>query len=63
MFKEHEINSGSTLLSLTEEHLKEMGITKVGHRLKLANLLETLRKDLGLVSREKYSNLTTLLSQ
>ena len=48
LFAEHEINSGSILLQLTEEHLKEMGIKKIGRRIFLATRLNELRKESGL---------------
>lgn len=50
-------------MELQEEHLKEMGVTCVGHRLELVQAIEELRKEAGLVSREKYVDVSTLMIQ
>ena len=42
-FVEEEI-TGSELLSLSEVHLKGMGVSKIGHRLKLLNATKQLKK-------------------
>jgi class 3 adenylate cyclase len=43
-FRENEIDE-TVLPSLTEEHLKQLGVTALGHRLKLLDAIATLRKD------------------
>ena len=55
--------SGEILLSLTEEHLKEMGVASVGHRLKLSKAIEDLRRECGLLSRDRYTNVDHIMSQ
>ena len=47
LFAAHDINSGSILLQLTEEHLKEMGVKKIGRRILLTTKLNELRKEAG----------------
>ena len=42
-FVEEEI-TGSELLSLSEVHLKDMGLSKIGHCLKLLNAIKQLKK-------------------
>jgi len=43
-FRENEIDE-TVLPSLTEEHLKQLGVTALGHRLKLLDAIAALRKD------------------
>jgi class 3 adenylate cyclase len=43
-FRENEIDE-TVLPSLTEEHLKQLGVTAVGHRLKLLDAIAALRSD------------------
>jgi hypothetical protein len=43
-FRENEIDD-TVLLSLTHETLKELGVTAVGHRLKLLDAIAALRAD------------------
>jgi SAM domain (Sterile alpha motif) len=43
-FRENEIDE-TVLPSLTHETLKELGVTAVGHRLKLLDAIAALRKD------------------
>jgi broad specificity phosphatase PhoE len=43
-FQKHAIESGRELLQLKEGHLKEMGVGKVGHRLRLCEHLRELRR-------------------
>ena len=43
-FRENEIDE-TVLPSLTEEHLKELGVTALGHRLKLLDAIAALRND------------------
>mmetsp|Transcript_1445 Transcript_1445/g.3128 ORF Transcript_1445/g.3128 Transcript_1445/m.3128 type:complete len:226 (+) Transcript_1445:128-805(+) len=43
MFITNNIN-GETAASLTESHLKEMGVNSIGDRVKIINALETLKK-------------------
>src|SRR6516162_3154605 len=43
-FRENEIDE-TVLLSLTHEILKELGVTAVGHRLKLLDAIAALRGD------------------
>src|SRR5437762_10292954 len=43
-FRENEIDE-TVLRSLTEEHLKQLGVTALGHRLKLLDAIAALRND------------------
>jgi hypothetical protein len=43
-FRENEIDE-TVLPSLTEEHLKQLGVTALGHRVKLLDAIATLRND------------------
>jgi hypothetical protein len=43
-FRENEIDE-TVLTSLTEEHLKQLGVTALGHRLKLLDAIAALRDD------------------
>ena len=43
-FRENEIDE-TVLPSLTEEHLKQLGVTALGHRLKLLDAITALRND------------------
>jgi hypothetical protein len=43
-FRENEIDE-TVLPSLTEEHLKQLGVTALGHRLKLLDTIAALRSD------------------
>lgn len=43
-FEMHAITSGEVLLELKEEHLKDMGVRKIGHRLLLLKKLAELTK-------------------
>ena len=45
-FRENEIDE-TVLASLTHETLKEIGVTAVGHRLKLLDAIAALRSDTG----------------
>jgi class 3 adenylate cyclase len=45
-FRENEIDE-TVLLSLTHETLKDLGVTAVGHRLKLLDAIAALRSDAG----------------
>ena len=45
-FRENEIDE-TVLPSLTHETLKELGVTAVGHRLKLLDAIAALRNDAG----------------
>jgi class 3 adenylate cyclase len=45
-FRENEIDE-TVLPSLTEEHLKQLGVTALGHRVKLLDAIATLRSDGG----------------
>src|ERR1700731_3675937 len=45
-FRENEIDE-TVLPSLTHETLKELGVTAVGHRLKLLDAIATLRSDVS----------------
>lgn len=62
-FKKHAVNCGESLLALEEEHLKEMGIFNVGHRLKIMRVIDDLRREVGLVSRANYVDISYLISQ
>ncbi len=48
-FRENEIDE-TVLPSLTHETLKELGVTAVGHRLKLLDAIAALRTDTGKAS-------------
>lgn len=52
--EEHAVTSGAVLLQLTEEHLKEMGVWSVGHRLEMVGALERLRLEAGLLPRAQF---------
>ena len=43
-FRENEIDE-TVLPSLTEEHLKQLGVTALGHRVKLLDAIAALRTD------------------
>src|SRR6202045_1064232 len=43
-FRENEIDE-TVLPSLTEEHLKQLGVTALGHRVKLLDAIAALRGD------------------
>jgi hypothetical protein len=43
-FRENEIDE-TVLPSLTEEHLKQLGVTALGHRVKLLDAIAGLRND------------------
>jgi class 3 adenylate cyclase len=45
-FRDHEIDK-TVLPSLTHENLKELGVTALGHRLKLLDAIAALRTDAG----------------
>jgi SAM (Sterile alpha motif) domain-containing protein len=45
-FRENEIDE-TVLPSLTHENLKELGVTALGHRLKLLDAIAALRSDAG----------------
>jgi hypothetical protein len=45
-FRENEIDE-TVLPSLTEEHLKQLGVTALGHRVKLLDAIAALRTDAG----------------
>lgn len=63
IFEEQNISKGSVLLRLEEEHLKEMGIVKVGDRLLLLEALDDLRKRAGLVPSVTHVEVDTLVDQ
>ena len=44
VFRENEIDK-TVLPSLTEEHLKQLGVTALGHRVKLLDAIAALRND------------------
>lgn len=62
LFKQQLITNGRRLLSLTEEHLKEIGIV-VGDRVELIFHIDELRKTAGWVSRAAFVDIPTLLNQ
>jgi hypothetical protein len=45
-FRENEIDE-TVLPSLTDGHLKELGVTALGHRVKLLDAIAALRSDAG----------------
>ena len=45
-FRENEIDE-TVLASLTEEHLKQLGVTALGHRVKLLDAIAALRSEAG----------------
>jgi len=62
-FRDHDIVSGNILAQLCENHLKEMGVGRVGHRLELLGQIDQLRSKAGLVQRSKFVDIPTLLKQ
>ena len=62
-FCDHDIGSGHVLLQLCEEHMKEMGVKIVGHRLELLRQIDKLRNKAGFVSQATFINTPTLLKQ
>ena len=46
VFRENEIDE-TVLLRLTDDNLKELGVTALGHRLKLLDAIAALRTDTG----------------
>jgi len=44
VFRENEIDE-TVLPSLTEEHLKQLGVTALGHRVKLLDAIAALRRN------------------
>ena len=62
LFKQQAITNGRRLLSITEEHLKEMDVV-VGHRVELIFHIDELRKTAGWVSRAAFVDIPTLLNQ
>ena len=63
LFEKHCITSGSVLLQVTEEHLLQMGITCVGHRLSLINAIDSLRAKCGFLPNAKYTDVNHLLNE
>ena len=63
LFSKHAIRSGRILLNLCEDHLKDMGVTKVGHRLEILGNIVELRKRAGLVSQELFRDIHVLIDQ
>lgn len=45
LFEEHALTSGNILQHLTDAHLKEIGITVVGHRIAILAALDELKND------------------
>ena len=60
-FREQQINSGSILLQLTEDHFKEMGVSTVGERLALVTAIDKLRLETGLSPSAKFFDSNHLL--
>ncbi len=60
-FREQQIHSGSILLQLTEDHLKEMGVSTVGERLSLITAIDKLRLETGLSPSAKFFDSNHLL--
>ena len=54
-FRENEIDE-TVLPSLTHENLKELGVTAVGHRLKLLDAIAALRTDGPSVAQHQRSH-------
>lgn len=63
LFREHAISSGWLLMRLEESHLKEMGVSKVGHRFCLVQAIRQLRKDAGLFDTRELGDLHALLTE
>ena len=57
-FRENEIDE-TVLPSLTHETLKELGVTAVGHRLKLLDAIAALRTDAGVAEPSAASAATS----
>jgi hypothetical protein len=49
VFRENDIDE-TVLPSLTDEHLKELGVTSLGHRVKLLEAIAALRDDASVKS-------------
>ena len=62
-FCDNDIGSGHVLLQLCEEHMKEMGVKIVGHRLELLRQIDKLRNRAGFVSQATFIDTPTLLKQ
>ncbi|XP_065829185.1 uncharacterized protein [Oscarella lobularis] len=43
LFQQHAVTSGEVLLELTETHLREMGVTTIGHRLLLTKRIRDMK--------------------
>lgn len=63
LFQQQAITTGRRLLSLTEEHLKEIGVVIIGHRLELSYHIDELRKSAGWISTAAFVDVPTLLNQ
>lgn len=57
LFVEHAINSGRVLLALNEQHLREMGVAKIGHRLEILGNLGALKRRAVPVATEDLGTL------
>lgn len=57
LFKEQGVCSGEVLVQLTDAHLKEMGVTKVGHRLGIASCIRRLCKRDRQVTGDSLANI------
>jgi class 3 adenylate cyclase/predicted ATPase len=55
-FRENEIDD-TVLAGLTHETLKELGVTAVGHRLKILDAIATLKNDVGGESPSTFGNI------
>ena len=63
VFESHDVQRGCVLLRLEEEHLKEMGLNKVGSRLIVLEAIEELRRLAGVVDRQRYTDIEALIDQ
>ena len=59
-FRENEIDE-TVLPSLTHETLKELGVTAVGHRLKLLDAIAALRGDASQQNSIRHSSASTAI--
>ena len=63
MFRQHAVRSGKLLLALEEDHLKEMGVVTVGHRLEMMESIHELQREAGLLDKYRFIDLPTLLTE
>lgn len=63
LFENQCITTGPLLLQVTEEHLSQLGISCIGHRLSLINSIDSLRQKCRLLPNAKYVDVNFLLDE